>query len=64
MEATDKQLNYIIRLYNQVHDTSHAYLSQCKKLGLTQREARGGMTKAEASGHIDDLTAQLAARQT
>lgn len=54
-EATEKQIGFIISLYNRVHGTSHAYLYQCTALGLTQREKKGGMTKAEASAIIDQL---------
>jgi hypothetical protein len=61
MQATDKQISYIISLYNQIHGTTHGYLSQCKDLLLTQREKRGGMTKAEASAHIDALKKQASA---
>lgn len=57
--ATEKQVDYLLALYNRVHGTSHGYLSQCRELSLTQREAKGGMTKAEASAHIDELKAAL-----
>jgi len=57
--ATGAQTDYIISLYNQIHGTTHGYLSQCDKLQLSQREKKGGaiggMTKAEASGYIGKL---------
>lgn len=53
--ASDKQIDYIISLYNEAHGTTHAYLSQCAQLPLTQRQKRGGMTKAEASAFINRL---------
>ncbi|ARD42448.1 hypothetical protein [Actinomyces gaoshouyii] len=57
MEATDKQVDYIIDLWNQVNGASAKYLSQTD-LPLTQREKKGGMTRAEASGYIRDLLRQ------
>ena len=59
MYATEKQISYIVSLYNQVHGTTHGYLSQCDKLLLSQREKRGSMTKAEASAYIGKLQKQL-----
>lgn len=58
MTATDKQIDYIIHLWNQVNDSNAKYLSQTD-LPLTQREKRGGMTKATASSIISDLLAEL-----
>lgn len=58
MDATDKQIAYIIALWNRIHNRSVTYLSQTD-LPLTQRERRGGMTKAEASALISELKAQL-----
>lgn len=57
--ATQRQVDYIISLHNQVHGTNASYLSQCHALPLAQRERKGGMTKAEASAHIDQLLAEL-----
>ncbi len=62
-EASQKQIDYIISLHNQVYGSSAAYLSQCHELSMTQRERRGGMTKAEASAHITHLKAELAKKQ-
>lgn len=59
--ATAKQTSYIIDLYNQAHGTTHGYLSQCARLPLTQREKKGGMTKAEASSYISTLLKAVAA---
>jgi hypothetical protein len=53
--ATKKQESYIIDLYNRKYGTDCGYLSQCRELPLTQREKRGGMTKAEASAYIRQL---------
>lgn len=57
--ATDKQIDYIVSLYNQLHGTDHSWLSQCDHLPMSQRERTGGMTKSEASTHIDSLKSQL-----
>lgn len=48
--ATEKQINYIVRL------AGVRFLSQVP--GLTRRQATGGMTKAEASQLIDELLAR------
>lgn len=56
--ATDKQIDYIISLWNRVNGGRASFLSQTD-LPLTQRERNGGMTKAEASAIIDELKAQL-----
>lgn len=58
MNATEKQVSYIISLYNKAHGGGASYLSQCVNLGLNNRQKKGGMTKAEASAIIDDLLAQ------
>ncbi|WP_159626746.1 hypothetical protein [Actinomyces sp. zg296] len=57
MRATDRQIDYIIDLWNQVNDGDAKYLSHTD-LPLTQREKKGGMTKTEASGYIRDLLRQ------
>ena len=60
MEATDKQINYILSLAGRVNDTSaYSFLSQVPGLGLSQREKRGSLTKGRASEIIDDLLGQL-----
>lgn len=53
--ATPKQLSYIATLLKRKHgrDTINAGISA--QYGLSQREAKGGMTKAEASALIDQL---------
>ena len=56
--ATDKQIDYILSLWNQINGGRAAYLSQTD-LPLTQREKRGGMTKAEASAIINQLKKQI-----
>jgi len=61
MNATQKQIDYIISLYNQVNGTSATYLSHCTGLKLTMRERGGGMAKAEASRIITALKRQLGA---
>jgi hypothetical protein len=60
--ASEKQIDYILSLYNSIHGTRHGYLSQTD-LPLSQREKRGGMTKSEASALIDELRTQLAAKR-
>lgn len=62
-QATPKQIDHIIRLVNRITGQRFGYISQCDGhagLDLTQREKKGGMTKAEASAHIDALTARAA----
>ena len=53
-QASQKQVDYIISLWNQVNGGSASYLSQTD-LPLTQREKRGGMFSSEASRYIDQL---------
>jgi len=54
-DATPKQVSYIATLLKQKHgrDTINAAIRG--EYGLSQREAKGGMTKAEASALIDQL---------
>lgn len=59
--ATDKQINFIINLWNEANDGSASFLSQTD-LPLTQRERRGGMTGAEASRYIGQLKKQVGRR--
>jgi len=58
-QASQKQIDFIISLWNQVNDGSASYLSQTD-LPLTQREKRGGMFSHEASRYIDQLKRELA----
>jgi len=58
MYATQRQIDYLISLYNQVHGTQAAYLSQCTALKLTMRERQGQMAKTEASRMITALKRQ------
>ncbi len=53
--ATAKQMSYIASLLQRKHgrDTINAGIRA--EYGLSQREAKGGMTKAEASELIDQL---------
>jgi hypothetical protein len=53
--ATPKQMSYIAMLLQRKEgrDTISAGISA--KYGLSQREAKGNMTKAEASALIDQL---------
>jgi hypothetical protein len=53
--ATDKQIAFILSLASKVQDDRVRFLSQVKCIKLSQREARGGMTRVEASEHIDEL---------
>jgi len=55
MQATDKQISYLLQLAGKVQGDTIAYLSQVRCISLTQREKKGGMTKAEASAHIEAL---------
>jgi hypothetical protein len=57
--ASQKQIDYIINLWNQANGESASYLSQTD-LPLTQREKRGGMFSSEASRYIDQLKRKLA----
>lgn len=57
--ASQKQIDYILSLWNKVNGGTASFLSQTD-LPLTQRERRGGMTSVEASGYIDSLKAQAA----
>lgn len=58
--ATDKQISYILALASKITGRKISYLSQCKDvLVLTGREARGGMTRAEASHHIEALLEEV-----
>lgn len=58
-KATEKQMSYIVSLYNRVHGERNGYLSQCKKLGIGSAQMKRGLTKAEASAIIDDLLGRL-----
>jgi hypothetical protein len=53
--ATPKQMSYIASLLQRKHgrDTINAAIRG--EYGLSQREAKGGMTKAEASALIERL---------
>lgn len=53
--ATDRQIDYLLSLASQVQGRTLGYLSQVTCISLTQRETRGGMTRAEASAHISEL---------
>lgn len=58
MQATEKQIDYILYLWNKVNGGSARFLEQTT-LPISRRQARGGLTKGEASGIIDDLLAEL-----
>ena len=60
--ATDKQLDYLLTLANQVNGgTSFRYLSQVRGvLGLSSFQLERGITKPQASALIDDLKRRLA----
>lgn len=58
--ASQKQIDYILPLWNKVNNGTASYLSQTD-LPLTQRERRGGMTSVEASRYIDQLKRQAGA---
>jgi len=53
--ATPKQMSYIGSLLRRKHGHSTINAGIRKEYGLTQREAKGGMTKPEASALIDQL---------
>lgn len=54
--ASQKQINLIMHLAQQIQDAPVRRLSDVKCISLTQRERnRGGMTMSEASAHIDTL---------
>lgn len=54
MNATEKQISFIISLWNRANNGHATFLDQTD-LPLTQRQKRGGMTKAEASAIITQL---------
>lgn len=56
--ATEKQVNYLLDLYNKLNGTRFRFLSQTD-LPLTQRERRGGMTRIEAAAYISELRQEL-----
>lgn len=57
--ATDKQIDYILALANEVTGRRERYLSGHRDtLCLSQRQCRGDLTKAEASAIIKDLLRQ------
>ena len=63
-DASQKQVDYIIDLANQLTGRHAKFLSQVDDVVLmTRREKTGGMTKAEASAHIRDLLARLKAEE-
>jgi hypothetical protein len=56
--ASDKQISYIQSLIQRKHGVSATHgipAALRSKYGLSQREAKWGMTKAEASELIDAL---------
>ena len=57
MNATDKQIDYIIALASKAQGGRIGYLSQITAVHLNQRQKRGSITKAEASALIDELKA-------
>lgn len=58
--ATAKQISYIISLANKVTGDNAAYLSQVREvLGISTSQASRGLSKAEASAHIDRLLAKV-----
>lgn len=61
--ATDRQTGYIMALAQKVQGGRVQRLSDVRCIYLTQRERyRGGMSRREASTHIDELLAILADR--
>jgi hypothetical protein len=59
MQASAKQVSYLIALYNEVHGTDCGYLSQCRELNLTMRERSGEIDKNEASRLITQQLKKL-----
>lgn len=53
--ATPRQMDYIASLLRAKHGRSRINAGIRAQYGLSQREARGQMTKAEASALIDQL---------
>lgn len=62
-EASGAQVDYIVALYNELYDTDHSYLSQCRELSLSMRERQGQLFKADASRIITDLKRQVASKR-
>ncbi|MBH5296177.1 hypothetical protein [Corynebacterium ulcerans] len=58
MQATEKQIDYLLSLWNRINDKDAQFLSQTD-IPLSQRQRRGGLTKAKASVIIDELLAEL-----
>ena len=56
--ATDKQIDYIITLWNKTHGGSARFLSQTD-IPLSRRQREGGLSKSDASAIIDDLKSQI-----
>ena len=63
--ATDRQLDYLLTLANQLNGgTSFRYLSQVRDiLGLSGFQLERGITKPQASALIDDLKRRLAEKE-
>lgn len=61
-DATDKQIDYILSLWNRLNPSHTARFLSQTDLPLSQRQKRGGMTKVEASAIIDELKAELASK--
>ncbi|CDP48189.1 hypothetical protein [Propionibacterium freudenreichii] len=58
-DATDKQIDYIVSLWNKLNPAPAARFLSQTDIPLSQRQKRGGMTKVEASAIIDELKAEL-----
>ena len=59
MNATEKQIDFILSLASRVQGSRVRFLSEVDAVWLSQRDRRGHMTKARASEIIDDLKSQL-----
>lgn len=63
MSATEKQIDYILALANQIEGTRSKYLSQVRgTIGVSSFKLQRGFTKAEASAIINDLKTRVAAK--
>ena len=59
MNATEKQIDFILSLASRVQDSRVRFLSEVDAVWLSQRDRKGQMTKERASEIIDDLKSQL-----
>jgi hypothetical protein len=59
MNATEKQIDFILSLASRVQDSRARFLSEVDAVWMSQRDRQGKMTKERASEIIDDLKSQL-----